>query len=243
MRPFQGLPVATWVLRKCDRHAGKPGVRMSGGNTMLPPDIPTLSDIAEIKLRAERRLGDMLREAEKHPPGPVPQDRSHDVTDPPTLSDIGVSKMQSSRWQKVARLPDEVFEEHVEAMKDAGACVALRGLILSVWGRARWRWIPVEWFAPAAVARGQGVDCGSVTTIRLQWRHICGEKYAAAVARRDGDSTVDCHSGMTIGLHWRHTCTLPPAPALNLPIMGYDRSRQKKYAGGGRTPRRATPKE
>ena len=33
---------------------------------------------AELKLRAERKLGEMLKEQEKHPPGP---DRAHDVTD------------------------------------------------------------------------------------------------------------------------------------------------------------------
>ena len=40
---------------------------------------------AEIKLRAERKAGEMLEEREKHPPGPVQKDRSHHVTYPPTL--------------------------------------------------------------------------------------------------------------------------------------------------------------
>ena len=54
---------------------------------------------AEIKLRAERKLGEMLAEMEKHPPGPDPINRYHDVTEPPKLSDLGITKTQSSRWQ------------------------------------------------------------------------------------------------------------------------------------------------
>jgi len=29
---------------------------------------------------------------------------------PPTLSDMGIDKMQSSRWQAIAKLPEEVFD-------------------------------------------------------------------------------------------------------------------------------------
>ena len=72
---------------------------------------------AEIKLRAERRAGEMLRAREPHPPGPEPEDRSHDVTYPPKLDDLGINKSQSSRWQKIADLNEEAFEEHIEAYK------------------------------------------------------------------------------------------------------------------------------
>ena len=42
----------------------------------------------------------MLKEQEKHPPGP---DRLHNVTDlPPTLEDQGITKIESHRWQQVA---------------------------------------------------------------------------------------------------------------------------------------------
>ncbi len=43
---------------------------------------------------------------EKHPAGRPPENRSHDVTDlPPTLPDLGITKMQSHRWQQEAKVP------------------------------------------------------------------------------------------------------------------------------------------
>ena len=59
--------------------------------------------LTEIKVRAERRAGQMLAEMPKHPAGRPSVNRSHDATDlPPTLDDIGINKTQSSRWQKLA---------------------------------------------------------------------------------------------------------------------------------------------
>jgi hypothetical protein len=45
---------------------------------------------------------------------------------PPTIADIGVTKTQSSRWQKLASLDDEVFERRV-ADHIGGAALAFRG--------------------------------------------------------------------------------------------------------------------
>lgn len=65
---------------------------------------------AEIKIRAERKAGQLLSAMPKQH-GARPADTgSHDVT---PLSDIGITKMQSSRWQAVARVPDEVFEDYI----------------------------------------------------------------------------------------------------------------------------------
>ena len=74
---------------------------------------------AEIRIRAERRAGDLLKEMEKRPPGPTPlQNRSHDATDlPPRLEDLGISKSQSSRWQLIASIPEEDFEDRVESLE------------------------------------------------------------------------------------------------------------------------------
>lgn len=74
------------------------------------------NDIAIIKLRAERRAGELLREMERNVGGNP--NMLQDVTGlPPTLSDLGISRFQSSRWQKEAGVPEEDFEQYVAKTK------------------------------------------------------------------------------------------------------------------------------
>lgn len=66
---------------------------------------------AEIRIRAERRAGEMLREMEKQHGARDGKTESHHVT--PLLSDLGITKMQSSRWQEIALIPDNTFEKYI----------------------------------------------------------------------------------------------------------------------------------
>jgi len=66
-----------------------------------------------LKVRAERRLGELLAEMPKHPGGRPTENRSHDGTGFPALADLGFTKNDSSRWQQIAAIPPEVFERHV----------------------------------------------------------------------------------------------------------------------------------
>ncbi len=67
---------------------------------------------AEIKLRAERRAGELLREMDKNEGGdPTPSHHARGF--PPTLSDLGINYSQSSRWQTIAGIPEETFEAHL----------------------------------------------------------------------------------------------------------------------------------
>ena len=72
---------------------------------------------AEIKLRAERRAGEMLIEmtaSGKRQTGHGDQKSgSHAVT--PKLSDFGITKMQSSRWQQEAAVPEIFCTSHIYA--------------------------------------------------------------------------------------------------------------------------------
>lgn len=71
--------------------------------------------IAEIKLRAERRAGELLGEMDKNEGG-RPAETSNivlPVSCAPTLSDLGITRMQSSRWQSIAQIPEQVFEKHL----------------------------------------------------------------------------------------------------------------------------------
>jgi hypothetical protein len=73
----------------------------------------------EIRVRAERKAGELLSRMEKATASTKPtkgvkgvQRRSHDETSarPKTLAQLGVSKQQSSDWQRLAAFPEEDFE-------------------------------------------------------------------------------------------------------------------------------------
>jgi N6-adenosine-specific RNA methylase IME4 len=74
------------------------------------------NDAAEIVLRAERRLGEMLAEVIRQGGDRKTESRSHDVT----LNDHGITRMQSSRWQAAARVPESDFERFLSAVRGAG---------------------------------------------------------------------------------------------------------------------------
>lgn len=80
----------------------------------------------EIRLRGERRCGQLLKTREKQngargvgsrPTSPPPQQ---------PLSDLGISHNQSSQWQKLAAVPDADFEKAVSA---PGAKPTTNGII------------------------------------------------------------------------------------------------------------------
>lgn len=83
------------------------------------------NEVTELLLRWQRRAGEMLREGgekgDRHSGrGNNQKLESHDVTPkPPTLSEIGISKMESSRWQAVASVPEEDFEKTIRETKEA----------------------------------------------------------------------------------------------------------------------------
>jgi len=83
------------------------------------------ADAAEIRLRAERRLGELLREQKatvgfnrgaaaggrkESSRGPYVEPRDTSAT----LVDIGIDKKLSSRAQKLAAIPDEGFQSMLE---------------------------------------------------------------------------------------------------------------------------------
>lgn len=73
--------------------------------------------IAEIKLRCERRIGEMTREMPKAQGARTDLTSSHDVTKKKALKDAGFNKMQASRFEAIASLPEETFEAHVARVK------------------------------------------------------------------------------------------------------------------------------
>jgi hypothetical protein len=87
-------------------------VHYIGSDSRQARNIENEKRAIEIRIRAERQCGELFVGQEKaRPPGTNQhQLRSHSVIDPPTLQELGISKTQSSRWQKLAGIPEEEFE-------------------------------------------------------------------------------------------------------------------------------------
>ena len=79
-----------------------------------------------IRLRAERRTGELLRDREMAKGGQASKNRSHAATgsvDKETLKEPGITKTQSSRWQQVADVPNDKFEEALAKPKPSTAAI------------------------------------------------------------------------------------------------------------------------
>lgn len=83
-------------------------------------DSELIKYATEIRVRAQRRAGEMLAQTEKAggslKRGPVVVADDHGK--PATLADMGITKDQSSNWQALASMTEEHFEATVEAAKD-----------------------------------------------------------------------------------------------------------------------------
>ncbi len=81
-------------------------------------DTELIQYATEIKVRAERRCGEMLRETAERGErdqgrGGNRRSRSHDMTVmPTTLADLGITKNESSRYQKLAAMPADAQSRH-----------------------------------------------------------------------------------------------------------------------------------
>jgi N6-adenosine-specific RNA methylase IME4 len=74
-------------------------------------DTTLITQATEIRMRAERRAGELLSEMAERGERPRGRKKESHVA---TLSDLGVSKTQSSRWQKLAALDPDTFETRVK---------------------------------------------------------------------------------------------------------------------------------
>ena len=75
----------------------------------------------EIKLRAERRAGELLKETIK--PG-NPQLCQAIIIE--KLPDLGITGHQSANWQKIASIPEETFEQYLHTNKEITTSGAIR---------------------------------------------------------------------------------------------------------------------
>lgn len=90
----------------------------------------------EIKLRAERKAGDLLAQLErgtydrgnqyvaKFQPGTQPPSEYRSV-----IEENEIAPVTAHRWQTVATIPDEVFEQHIAEIKADGDELSTAGLL------------------------------------------------------------------------------------------------------------------
>ena len=113
-------------------------------------DTEMIQWVTEIKVRAERRAGQMLAEMPKAigmrvsggttgGPTMLPP-----VKDWKTLSDLGITKNESSRWQKLARVPEGQFEHAVAAAKEIAGEVTTAAMLRAAKAIAPAESIPVK---------------------------------------------------------------------------------------------------
>jgi hypothetical protein len=91
-------------VRKDKAEAMKPYARQA-------KDTDLLNWAAEIKLRAERKAGEILIDMEKNKGGRKITSDSVSPVKKPALKDLGITNKQSSHFQQVAKTPEKKFEK------------------------------------------------------------------------------------------------------------------------------------
>lgn len=86
-------------------------------------DTELIQYATEIKVRAERRCGELLRQTERHKGGDPIRLSQHVTSAPPTLADMGIHRNDSMRWQSLAGMSEEHFETAVATAKDTAGQV------------------------------------------------------------------------------------------------------------------------
>lgn len=77
---------------------------------------------AEIKLRAERKAGELLTELKRETPqtARIASELGHDSEYAQALEESNTSRQDANRWQQVAAIPAPIFERFIEETIDAG---------------------------------------------------------------------------------------------------------------------------
>jgi hypothetical protein len=90
--------------------------------------VEVINAAAELKIRAERRMGELLAEMPERR-GQHKKFQGATSWGAPTLEHLGVEKTLSHRVQMIASVPEDDFERHIEEVKGAGEELGGRGLV------------------------------------------------------------------------------------------------------------------
>lgn len=92
-------------------------------------------DWAVYKLDAERKAGEMLKKMERQGTGRPKKHKAtvslgdDTISSPTRLSDLGISRPQSSAWQRIASLPDETYAAYKADTRDKGKEITEAGAL------------------------------------------------------------------------------------------------------------------
>ena len=140
---------------------------------------------AEIKLRAERKAGELLAQLERRPGERTDTQPSNSVLQGSeyrtVLTDNEINPMTAHRWQTVATVPDELFEEHIADVKEEQQEITSAGL-LRLAGELKQaakvigaQWTTSELERKALVEQGITVHANMKTELALiEWAKGCG---------------------------------------------------------------------
>jgi len=124
----------------------------------------------EIRLRAERRTGELIHQqqeagelAAQAMPGNQYTVGACPHGTPQPLSDFGISRKQSSKWQQLAAIPDETFEQEVR-QPDASTASILRNHNHRAQGSGVNEWYTPETYLIAARDVMGGIDLDPATS-------------------------------------------------------------------------------
>jgi len=123
--------------------------------------LETANAAAEIKLRAERKAGEMLAAMEKNVGG-RPTETGNVVLPVSSLDDLGIDKMQSSRWQKEASVSEDAFEEYLHQCFEQSREVTQSGLLKIANGTHISASGENEWYTPSAYIEAARQAMGSI---------------------------------------------------------------------------------
>lgn len=138
--------------------------------------VDVVNIATEIKLRAERKAGEYLQGMEKNKGGNP--NLSPDVSSL-KIKDLGISHNQSSKWQKIATIPEGLFEQHIEEIKLNGIELSTSKLLRSQNGLYTSN--TGEWYTPKRVIDSvhkvlQGIDLDPCSTKEAN-KTVCALRY------------------------------------------------------------------
>jgi hypothetical protein len=84
---------------------------------------------AEAHLRTQRRAGELLSELVKNPGGRLPKSSSPDASRPASLRELGIASHESHRWQRIAQLPADQFEQYVSECRERRRELTIAGAL------------------------------------------------------------------------------------------------------------------